>query len=318
MKKLVSITLCLVIVMTLAASAFAMGLGIAPPEEMLAWFEKIDSIGEVTLDDEALILDIKATYNAMTTKDRSYVKNFRTVFVPAMQALQKLQDAEAAAKVQALIDTIPGMGEITLEKEAAIREIEAAYKALTNDQRPLVDATHLENALATIKALRQVRIDRLIALINGLGGTITLADEPAIAEAMEIYNWLTMDERKLVDYQKLITANGQLQKLQKAAAAEVDALIEAIGDSVDYSSGDAIKAAREAYDALTPGSKQYVKLLSILEEAEALYATLFPIWGFIVIGVVVLGAVAAAVVVILKKKKPAKAAKETAPLNDEA
>ncbi len=278
---------------------------------------RIDSIGEVTLDDIDLIFEIKNTYNAMTVKDRSYVKNFRTVFVPAMQALQKLQDAEAAAKVQALIDTIPGMGEITLEKEPAIREIEAAYLALTKDQRALVDATALENALETIKALRQVRIDRLIALINGLGETITLADEPAITEAMEIYNWLTMDERELVDYQKLITANGQLQKLQKAAAAEVDALIEAIGDTVDYSSGDAIKAARAAYDALTPGSKQYVKLLAILEEAEALYETLFPIWAIIVIAVVAVGAVAAAVVVVLKKKKSSKPAKETAPVSDE-
>jgi hypothetical protein len=63
MKKFVSITLCLVMVMTLAASAFAMGLGIAPPEEMLAWFEKIDSIGEVTQEDGDAIDALWAHYN---------------------------------------------------------------------------------------------------------------------------------------------------------------------------------------------------------------------------------------------------------------
>jgi hypothetical protein len=63
MKKLVSITLCLVMVMTMAASAFAMGLGIAPPEEMLAWFEKIDSIGEVTQEDGDAIDALWAHYN---------------------------------------------------------------------------------------------------------------------------------------------------------------------------------------------------------------------------------------------------------------
>lgn len=266
---------------------------------------RIDSIGDVTLDDAALILDIKETYNAMTTKDRSYVKNFRTVFVPAMQALQKLQDAEEAAKVQALIDTIPGMGEITLEKEPAIREIETAYNALTKDQRALVDATHLENALAVIKQLRQVRIDRLIELINGFGDNITLADEPVITEAMEIYDWLYMDERELVDYEKLILVNGKLQKLQKAAAAEVDVLIEAIGNTVGYGSGKVIKTARAAFDALTPGSQKYVKNIALLEEAESIFNAMFPLWAIIVIAVVAVGGAAAAAVVFIKKKKAA-------------
>ena len=266
---------------------------------------RIDSIGDVTLDDAALILDIKETYNAMTTKDRSYVKNFRTVFVPAMQALQKLQDAEEAAKVQALIDTIPGMGEITLEKEPAVREIETAYNALTKDQRALVDATHLENALAVIKQLRQVRIDRLIALINGFGDNITLADEPVITEAMEIYDWLYMDERELVDYEKLILVNGKLQKLQKAAAAEVDVLIEAIGNTVGYGSGKVIKTARAAFDALTPGSQKYVKNIALLEEAESIFNAMFPLWAIIVIAVVAVGGAAAAAVVFIKKKKAA-------------
>ncbi len=264
---------------------------------------KIDSIGEVTLEDGDLIGAIRTEYKALTPKNRTYVKNYMSVFVPALEAYQALADQKEAARVQALIDAIKDLGEITLEKEEAIKAIRAEYDLLTVSQRKLVDATLLLDAEAKIKALRQVRIDRLIELISKFGDPITLADEPGINEAMEIYNWMYMDERSQVDYEKLILAESQLKKLQKAAAAEVDALIEAIGDSVDYSSGDAIKAAREAYDALTPGSKQYVKLLSILEEAEALFDSLFPIWAIVVIAVVAIAGIATAVVVVIRKKK---------------
>ena len=114
-----------------------------------------------------------------------------------------------------------------------------------------------------------------------------------------------IEERGQVDYEKLVAASNQLKKLQKAAAAEVDALIEAIGNTVGYSSGDAIKAARAAFDALTEGSRQYVKQLHILEEAETLYAALFPLWAIIVIAVVAVAAVGAITAVLLRKRKKA-------------
>ena len=60
MKKLLGITLCLVIVMTLTANAFS--IEAAPPEEMLLWYEMIDAIGEVTLEDEDAIDEIWSHY----------------------------------------------------------------------------------------------------------------------------------------------------------------------------------------------------------------------------------------------------------------
>ena len=104
----------------------------------------------------------------------------------------------------------------------------------------------------------------------------------------------------------LVAAEKALIKLQKAVAAEVDVLIEAIGDSVGYGSGKAIKAARAAYEALSPGSKKYVTLIHILEEAEAIYSAMFPLWAIIVIVVVAVAAAGAAVVVLIRKRKTKK------------
>ena len=191
-----------------------------------------------------------------------------------------------------------------MEKEQDIRNIRAAYDALTVKQRALVDATLLLEAEAKIKALRQVRIDRLIELIAKIGNPVTLADEPAIVEAMEIYDWMYMDEREQVDYATLVSASNNLKKLQKAAAKEVDALIEAIGTEVTKDSGDAIRAAREAYDALTPGSKAYVTMLNYLEQAEELYAQLgSPVMIIVIIATAVVVVGGAATVFILRKRK---------------
>ena len=117
-------------------------------------------------------------------------------------------------------------------------------------------------------------MEYLKGLIAGFG-EITLEDEPQIVEAREIFEWLTIVEREGVDYITLNEAEGMLKKLQKAAAAEVDVLIDAIG-YITKDSGDAIAAARTAYNTLTPGSKSYVKNLAILEQAEQIYASLVP------------------------------------------
>ncbi len=280
---------------------------------------KIDSIGDVTLQDANLIQSIKGTYNDMTVKDRSYVKNFRSVFVPALQALQALQDKEAAAKVQAMINTIPGMGQVTLEKEADIRAIETEYKRLTKEQRALLDDTHLRNALAIINKLREERVQRLVQLVESIGD-VTLEDEAAITEAMKIYEWMTMDERGKVDYMTLLSMEKALEKLQKEAAANVDALIGVIGDEITLDSKDAIEAARKAYDALTPGSKAYVNatLLAQLTEAENILADMMKTQStviiLVIVGVAVLLAAAGVVTVLLiaKAKKKKAAAPETA------
>ncbi len=68
-------------------------------------------------------------------------------------------------------------------------------------------------------------------------------------------------------------AFARLAEEDRAAAENVDALIDAIGQ-VDRSSGDLIRAARAAYDALTPAQKALVTKLSVLEESEAAFARL--------------------------------------------
>ena len=274
---------------------------------------KIDTIGEPSQDKQTLVFGLKAQYDALSERLQSYVKNY-SVLQAAVNTIQSAIDKKAAAAVEKQIETIKGMGTITLDHEEAIRQIRAAYDALTVNQKMLVKNKQiLLDAEAKIRVLRDERIEYLKQLIAGFGD-ITLEDEPAITEAVAIYEWMYMDERERVDYVTLIAAEKALIKLQKEAAAKVDALILAIGDAIDRSSKDAITAARDAYNALTPGAKKYVTQLAVLEEAEAIYAGIFPLWAIILIavgGVVVLAGGVVAVLLVMKKKKAARPAQET-------
>lgn len=75
-----------------------------------------------------------------------------------------------------------------------------------------------------------------------------------------------------VEYQRLADA-AEKEEADKAAAASVDAKIEAIGE-VTLESGDDIENARTAYEALTDDQKAKVEKLATLEAAEKAYEEL--------------------------------------------
>ena len=275
---------------------------------------KIETIGTVTLQSESLIKGMMAAYEAMPVKEQGYVKNYDKLNA-AYIALQGLVNQREASRVQTLLNnTLASLGEITLEDEAAIKELRQAYDSLIFLQRELVDASGLLAAEAKIQVLRQEKVTYLQQLIASIG-EVTLEDEAAITEAMEIWNWLDMYEREKIDMATLSAANKRLTQLQKEAAAAVDALINQIGDTITHDSKDAIAAARQAYDALTEGAKKYVKNLTILTEAETIYAELglnpTVIIVLVVTAVVVLAATAAVVLLMMKKKKATASAEET-------
>ena len=261
----------------------------------------IDTIGEVTLDKREMIEGLVAKYESLDNYQKRFVKNY-AVLNEADMALQGLINAQVAAEMQKIIDAMKDAKDITLDDYDNVMGIKEKYDALKFLQRQLVDATKLEAALAKITELRQEKIEHLKKLIASIG-EVTLEDEPIIVEAVAIFDWLTLDERNQVDYITLNAAEKALKKLQKAAAEEVDALIEAIGE-VKRSSGKAIEAARAAYDALTEGSKAYVKLLDTLLAAEAAYAELggLGVVGTIAVVVAVVAAAGIGVTLVIVKK----------------
>lgn len=132
-------------------------------------------------------------------------------------------------------------------------------------------------AMLTIHVLKAPDDPAVVAvkeLIDAIG-EVTLESGDAIDAARTAYDKLPEAKKVLVDnYEKLTAAEKAYTALVDAAAAKaVDDLIDAIGE-VTLESGDAIKAARAAYDALTDTQKELVKNYEELTAAEEAYTNL--------------------------------------------
>ena len=225
--------------------------------------EKIDAIGEVTLESEEAIVAARAAYEALTEAQKAQVTNYDKLTA----AEARLADLKAAKAVDDMIDAI---GEVTLESEEAIAAARAAYEALTEAQKAEVKSydklTAAEARLANLKAAKPV--DDMIDAI----GEVTLESEDAIAAARAAYEALTEAQKAEVkSYDKLTAAEARLAVLKPAKP--VEKLIDAIGE-VTLGSESAIAAARTAYDNLTEAQQAEVKNYDKLTAAEGAYARL--------------------------------------------
>ena len=275
----------------------------------------IGKIGTVTLESKGAIDAARDAHNKLTEDQKA--------LIPA-ETLKVLTDAEAEyerlvneskqeeidkAAAKAVDDLIDAIGEVTLDSKAAIDAADAAYGKLTEAQQKLVTKKDILDAAKTAyeklvkDAADKAEAAKVDALIDAIG-EVTLDSKDAIEAAEAALNALTEDQKAYVtkeetlkaaraDYDKLVKAEAD-----KAEAAKVDALIDAIGE-VTLDSKAAIEAAEAAFNALTEDQKAYVAKKDVLDKARADYDKLVedaekpvvkvsekPIYGDINMGVI--------------------------------
>lgn len=145
--------------------------------------------------------------------------------------------------------------------------------ATGSNGKAIVSAPACATIIVTLnqEEINKKLVEDVEALIDAID-EVTEDSGDAIKAAREAYDALP-DELKesVTNYDKLKKAEDDYKAiLNKKAAAQVEALIEAIGE-VTENSGDAIKAARDAYNALTDEQKELVENYDKLEEAEVKY-----------------------------------------------
>ena len=114
-------------------------------------------------------------------------------------------------------------------------------------------------------------VNDAIEKINAIG-TVTPDSSDAIAAARSAYNALTDAQKEQVTNADVLTA-AEARYTDVVAIDGVEKAIDAIGE-VTLTSGDAIAAARAAYDALTDSQKAEVSNYNTLLAAEARFAEL--------------------------------------------
>ena len=242
----------------------------------------------------AAVSDADTAYELLTDTQKSYVSE---------EAVQKLEDAKKALallevtgqekaeaeRICAAIEALPDP--VSLEDEADVTEIRAAYDRLTDNGKLLVEnydrLTAAEEQIAQLKADAAADAKAAAAveaLIEALPDTeeLTLENADAAEEALKAYEALTDAQKKLVSEEysdKLEAALEQIAKLEQAeadkdAADKVDQMILALPAEITLADEQTVTAAREAYDSLTPEQKPYVQNLEQLEQAEKTIADL--------------------------------------------
>ena len=166
----------------------------ADREAAAAVDQMIEAIGDVTLNSKAAIDLAQNAYDALTEEQQAYVTK-ADVLAEAQAAYEALvkseNDKAAAAAVEARIDAI---GEVTIDSRTAIEKAEAAYEALTDEQKQLVtNSDVLTVARAAYDSLVQVNeVEKQISLI----GKVTTDSKAKIDAARTAYDALTADQQE--------------------------------------------------------------------------------------------------------------------------
>ena len=129
---------------------------------------------------------------------------------------------------QAVDELILAIGEVTKDSKEAIEAARAAYDALTDTQKEIVenddilaDAEKAYQAILDAEAAAedQKAADAVIGLIDAIG-TVTADSEEAIEAARTAYDALTDAQKELVtNYQTLVQAENDLQALKDSATS---------------------------------------------------------------------------------------------------
>ena len=231
----------------------------------------INAIGEVTYPTSgSKITAARNAYNALSEAEKAQVTNYNTLVAAEAAYATLVTDHEAAAAVEVLINAIPSP--VTLDAEDEIEAAREAYDDLTETQKGYVSNYEtLTDAEAELKDLIDHEAAAAVEdLIDAIG---TVEDTPAckakIDAAREAYDDLTPAQSQLVgNYAVLEAAELGYESMHNQNQADaVKDLIDAIPNPVTLESEDAIVAAKQAYDALTPAQQLLVTNYSKLDEA---------------------------------------------------
>jgi hypothetical protein len=208
--------------------------------------EKIAGLGEVTLESEETIAEVRTAYDALTEVQKELVTNYEILTNAETVLSQLKKEAEEKAKeeaankaaAKAVEEKIAELGEVTLESEEAIAEARSAYDALSEVQKQLVTnyetLTEAETTLSELKKAQEEKarkeaeekakeeaankaaakaVEEKIADL----GEVTLESEETVSEARKAYDALSEVQKKLVtNYETLTEAETTLSELKKA------------------------------------------------------------------------------------------------------
>ncbi|MDY3747351.1 MAG: Ig-like domain-containing protein [Lachnospiraceae bacterium] len=186
---------------------------IADLEEAKKVIEKIDAIGDVTLDSQQTILAARLAFDALTDAQKQIVENNgkKAVLEAAEAALTALQNT-AVENVENNIAQFENTANITLGDKNVLKDVRSLYEQLPDSLKPSVSNLGvLEAAEAYMKQLEKENVINMISTLKNpedlmitdeegqVTENITAEDISAIGEAKAAYDDLCSEYPGIAD-----------------------------------------------------------------------------------------------------------------------
>ena len=174
-----------------------------------------DVLAKLTAAEAALAIAELPAANEVTTANKTAIEAARTAYdaltdyqktAVGADALAKLTTAEAAlaaVETQAAINALPDAANVTVSDKAAIEAARAAYEALTDEQKALINAETLKvltDAEAAYAELYGATFTEGVELTKNPDGTWTLAATPAFDVELEVEYYTELKDDETIDY----------------------------------------------------------------------------------------------------------------------
>lgn len=195
----------------------------------------IDSIGEVTLEKEEQIRQVRTAYAALSTNQKLLVSNY-SVMVQAENKLadMKYNDRKAAQAVEKIL----AIGQvITMESKEAIDQAQAAYDGLSQAQKAFVTEEELQILLDAVKEYQRIESLQLkkitlnqtrILLEPGKSQELTISYTPADTISDKTASWSSSNESIAAVQDGKVTgmANGEAVITARVGKLSVSCIVQ--------------------------------------------------------------------------------------------
>lgn len=212
--------------------------------------QRIDSLGEITLDKEDAIKQARVLFDGLTKEQQEKVSN-QDVLLNAEKKIAELKQAESNKMIDQVIAKISELDPMKLDKETALVDALMDYSDLTDEQKQKVTNKNvLDKAQTRLVELKGIqRVEKNIAAI----GTVTLEKEMMIRQANEAYNALSKENQSHVtNHNVLVEATKKLTRLKSDVVVQVlekDILAVSL-DSITADSHSTVDDLINRFDAL--------------------------------------------------------------------
>ena len=208
--------------------------------------ERIEKIGDATLDSETAISDIRKSYSTLSELAKKLVTK--------LDVLDAAENEVDLLKKASAVDTkIAAIGKVTsLDQKTAVDEARKAYDSLSADAKARVKNESVlkaaEEAIAKLEkdkadadeAAAKVEADNAAAAsdaelyIDVIGTVTTLSSKATVEYARKVYDSLTDEQKALVkNYDKLVAAEKVIKELvfESTPADKDERITEAATDA---------------------------------------------------------------------------------------